>query len=264
MWNRSASSVIEASWRPRCSSTPRRVESASARNADSSWGVLILNHQVQYEVWLRRWQVPSGPDPHRRRPGDDDQAEMAEATVVPTAARRRRALNRLSSGVERATTPAEPVRFRCHVPHRERRPDQLGRATASADRAASRAVPSGTPSPVHGSQAGPAWYRPFVAGGDVAEPAGVLPVAPPGTGPDASVPVVAQGLGRRQISAAHTGQPHWFRRSPWPCRPPALVTAARVGIGGDVRHSPPGRGHGAGSPAGTPTEACHGGSRRCR
>ena len=37
MWNLSASSVIEASARPSCSRTPRRVASESAANEASKW-----------------------------------------------------------------------------------------------------------------------------------------------------------------------------------------------------------------------------------
>ena len=47
MWNLSARSVIEASARPSCSSTPRRVASDSAANEASRWAPRILNHMVQ-------------------------------------------------------------------------------------------------------------------------------------------------------------------------------------------------------------------------
>ena len=52
MWNLSARLVIEASDRPSCSSTPRRVASDSAANDRSREG-LILNHIVQY---LHGWR----------------------------------------------------------------------------------------------------------------------------------------------------------------------------------------------------------------
>ncbi len=48
MWNFSARSVIEASARPSCSRTPRRVASESAANEASKRVWVILNHVVQY------------------------------------------------------------------------------------------------------------------------------------------------------------------------------------------------------------------------
>src|SRR5262245_28748026 len=96
MWNFSARSVIEASARPSCSRTPRRVASESAANDVSSRVVMILNHMVQYNSSVGGMQgVAEKNDASTRQCG----GTLAHAAGARALDRQRRMSNRITDGM---------------------------------------------------------------------------------------------------------------------------------------------------------------------